>query len=156
MKKIIAILMLSLLVFTGCESKEEKTEVDNTISGSLVSLFNKEVDAKKSLDKIADTMSTTEIVPLNLMANELKDGDYVEGFDVEISGFKAGYSIKPMIGSIPFIAYVFEVKDAESFAETLEKNANLRWNICTEADEMKTSVNGNYVFFVMNPKSFDE
>ena len=61
-----------------------------------------------------------------------------------------------MIGTIPFIAYVFEVDDAESFAKTLEDNAQLNWNICTQADEMKITTVDNYIFFVMAPKSFEE
>ena len=31
----------------------------------------------------------------------------------------------------------------------LKENANLKWNVCTEADEMVSAVQGNYVFFIM-------
>ena len=61
-----------------------------------------------------------------------------------------------MIGTIPFIAYIFEVENPKKFAETLEEDAQLNWNICTEADEMKTTIVDNYVFFVMSPTSFEE
>ena len=40
--------------------------------------------------------------------------------------------------------------------ENLEKNADKRWNICTEADEMVVSAEGNTVFFVMSPSKFEE
>ena len=65
----------------------------------------------------------------------------------------------PMIGSIPFIGYVFELPnagDASSFIANLQKNANLRWNICVAADEMVTGSAGNKVFFVMCPESLEE
>jgi len=66
---------------------------------------------------------------------------------------------QPMIGSIAFIGYVFELEDgvsASDFAANLKQNANMRWNICVEAEETVTSVAGNKVFFVMCPKQFEE
>ena len=65
----------------------------------------------------------------------------------------------PMIGSIPFIGYVFELKDetdVNQFISTLKSNADLRWNICTEADEMVVCSVDKKVFFVMCPKYFEE
>ena len=38
----------------------------------------------------------------------------------------------------------------------LKANANLRWNICTTADEMVAGSVGNKVFFVMCPTEFTE
>ena len=46
--------------------------------------------------------------------------------------------------------------DVPSFIANLEKNANKRWNICVEADEMVTGSVGNKVFFVMCPTSLEE
>lgn len=60
-----------------------------------------------------------------------------------------------MIGTIPMVAYVFEVADPKEFVKTLEDNAQLNWNICTVADEMRVTVVGNYIFFIMAPKSFE-
>ena len=61
-----------------------------------------------------------------------------------------------MISTIPFIAYIFEVEEPKEFVKILEENAQLNWNICVEADEMKTTIVDNYVFFIMSPKSFEE
>ena len=80
------------------------------------------------------------------------EAGYLRGFDEEISGFKDGYVMGPMIGSIPFVGYVFQTEDNESadaLLETLKSKANMRWNICTEADTMITDVKGNYVLFFM-------
>ena len=65
----------------------------------------------------------------------------------------------PSIGSIAFVGYVFtldEGTNAEEFMSTLKDNADLRWNICVEAEEMVCELVGDKVFFVMSPKSFDE
>jgi len=84
----------------------------------------------------------------------------LSGFDnAEIKGFKSGAVFMPMIGSIAFIGYVFELDNAAdipAFISTLEKNANMRWNICVEAEEMVTGSSGNKVFFVMCPTSLEE
>jgi len=39
---------------------------------------------------------------------------------------------------------------------TLKDNANLRWNICTEAEELTVESEGNIVFFLMSPKNLEE
>ena len=84
----------------------------------------------------------------------------LQGFDnAEIKGFKEGAVFMPMIGTIPFIGYVFTLEDgtdASSFISKLKSNANLRWNICTTADEMVAGSVGNKVFFVMCPTEFAE
>ena len=88
-------------------------------------------------------------------AVELRDS----GFNEEIHGFSKGAMFGPMIGTIPFIGYIFEVDantDVAEFVNTLKTNANLRWNICTEADEMAVEAVGNLVFFVMAPAEFTE
>ena len=92
-------------------------------------------------------------------AMEVEEG-VLSGFDnYEVKGFKSGAVFMPMIGSIPFIGYVFELADgvsASDFVSNLKANANLRWNICVTADEMVTATSGNKVFFVMCPEQFEE
>lgn len=84
----------------------------------------------------------------------------LNGFDnAEITGFSEGVMFAPMIGSIPFVGYVFtldEGTNADEFVQNLKDNANPRWNVCTEADETVIEQSGNFVFFLMCPKSFDE
>ena len=84
----------------------------------------------------------------------------LSGFDnAEIKGFKKGAVFMPMIGSIAFVGYVFELESASetsAFISMLKKNANPRWNICVEADETVAGSYGNKVFFVMCPKSLEE
>ena len=82
------------------------------------------------------------------------------GFDnAEITGFKEGVMFAPMMGTIPFVGYVFVLEDgvdATEFVNILGDNANLRWNICTEAEEMIIEGEENTVLFLMSPKSFEE
>ena len=84
---------------------------------------------------------------------------YLTGFDdYEVKAFSDAIMVAPMIGTIPFVAYVFSVADgvdSATFASELEANCNPRWNICTAAEETVTEVVGNKVFFVMCPMSFE-
>ena len=82
------------------------------------------------------------------------------GFDnAEIKGFADGAVFMPMIGSIPFVGYVFDLAadaDVDAFKATLEANANPRWQICVTADETIIENVGNTVFFLMCPASLGE
>ena len=80
------------------------------------------------------------------------------GFNnAEITGFDEGVMFAPMIGSIPFVGYIFTLPDGadtEAFLQLLTDNADPRWNICTEADETVTGKAENMIFFVMSPAQF--
>ena len=93
------------------------------------------------------------------MATPIEAG-LLMGFDnAEITGFQEGVMFGPMMGTIPFVGYIFVLEDGadvDGFVQTLEDNANLRWNICTEAEEMVAEADGNHVFFLMCPKNFEE
>ena len=70
----------------------------------------------------------------------------------EIKGFKEGTMFSPIIGSIPFVGYIFRVDDGtdvNDFMKELKENANLRWNICTEADQMLVTNVDRTVLFAM-------
>ena len=45
--------------------------------------------------------------------------------------------------------------DGEAFMQTLKDNADMRWNICVEAEETVVGQSGNKVFFVMCPTSLE-
>ena len=108
---------------------------------------------------IAEALCANSVVPYSLAAMEVEPG-LLQGFDnAEIKGFKEGAVFMPMIGTHPFIGYVFVLEDGadtQSFISNLKSNANLRWNICTTADEMVAGSVGNKVFFVMCPSSFEQ
>ena len=181
MKKIIAILMalVMVLALAACskapvteeltteaevqvevEAEEESAAVSGesvaqTLAAEFKALAATETDAQAIADKLAASAAVAAINPISMPV----EPGFLSGFDnVEITDFESGVMFAPMIGSIPFVGYVFtlaEGADADAFVKTLEDNANLRWLICAMADEMVAVAEGNTVFFVMAPASLD-
>lgn len=85
---------------------------------------------------------------------------YLSGFNGAFTAeFVSATQFAPMIGVIPFMGYVFELAedaDVAAFIQYLKDNANLRWNVCTAADDMVIGTKGNLVFFLMCPATFEE
>lgn len=157
MKKTLSFILIVLsftLIITGC-GKGEDTKNDSTVAVKLVNEFKSEIAKSKDIKVVADKIIKTNIITPYVEYLEVEEG-YLPGFKEEIKDFNSAVVISPTISTIPFIAYIFEVDNPSEFAKTLEENANLRWNICTEADEMQVSVVDNYVFFVMSPNNFDD
>ena len=89
-----------------------------------------------------------------------ENAEFFAGFDnYRITGYRSGAVYMPMIGSIPFVGYVFELEDGTdpaAFLKSLTDNCNPKWNICVEADQVVAGAIGNRAFFLMCPKSMDE
>lgn len=166
MKKSKLILITITLIFAACfmsgcgqnsevkENEKQKVE-ETTIAGALAKQFKDEIKNEKDIEKVASSIAKNEKLGIQVDVSVLGNDDYISGFQSEIKGFDKVVAIRPMIGSIPFVAYIFEVENAEQFAKELKSNADLRWNICTEADDMEAVVVDHYVFFVMSPRNFD-
>ena len=182
MKKVIAILMAAVMVlsFAACSKapvtdEETSTEADvivndaaeetseavvtGSVADALATEFKAIASTGADAQTIADTLAASSAVAAIGPATMPVEPGFLNGFDnAEITGFDAGVMFAPMIGTIPFVGYVFtlsEGTDVVEFVKTLEENANLRWNICTSADEMVSAVEGNTVFFVMSPMSLE-
>lgn len=156
---LIIVIIGGLFILSGCSKEEEvkpKEEEDTSVAGILTSQFKKEIKESDNLFEVAKKISENEIIETSVDVVELKEKDYIAGFDKEIKGYDKAYVIRPIIGSIPFIAYIFEVEDAKEFEKELNDYANLRWNVCTQADKKSSAVVDNYVFFVMAPETFEE
>lgn len=108
---------------------------------------------------LAEGIVSNEKILFGGATMEVEEG-LLTGFgNAEITGFEEGVMFGPVISTIPFIGYVFEVADeasAESLVALLSENANQRWNVCTEAEETVIGTAGDKVFFVMCPKSLEE
>lgn len=141
------------------EQKPSTAPVASTLGQTLLADFKVKASSGMSTQAIAEALIANPAIKFNGGAVPVEEG-YLSGFDnTEIKGFKSGVMIAPQIGSIAFVGYVFELEsaaDAPAFKAMLEKNANLRWNICVEAEEMVSGISGNKVFFVMCPKSLEE
>ncbi len=138
--------------------EKEPEKAPDTVGTKLLAEFKSKAGSNSAYD-IANSIANGGSLPFMAGAMEVEPG-LLSGFDnYEVKGFKSGATFGPMMGSIAFIGYIFELEDgvsASDFISNLKSNANLRWNICVEAEEMVTGSSGNKVFFVMCPKSFEE
>lgn len=184
MKRIIALLMASLMVMsiTGCKGNENNTGDENTNPTESITapeestsdnsntadeattvgqilLADFKADSTGTAQEIADRLITNPVIEFMGGATPVEEG-LLSGFDnAEIKGFKEGVMFAPMMSSIAFVGYIFELPedaDVEAFKTTLKDSANLRWNICVEAEELIVESEGNKVFFLMCPKSFEQ
>lgn len=134
----------------------------NTVATKLQVAFRDYVTANPdaSAEEIAGALASNEAVaPIGPASMPIAEG-WLSGFSAEsITGFSEGAVFAPMIGTIAFMGYVFtlaEDADVEAFKTMLTSSADLRWNVCTEADEMICDNVGNKVVFVMAPLSFED
>ncbi|MBQ4129224.1 MAG: hypothetical protein IJD68_05580 [Ruminococcus sp.] len=152
MKRLITLLICVVLVMAlaSCGGS-------STVASGLLDVFEKNAD--KSAQEIADLMINDESIPFMGMTMPVEEG-LLNGFgNEEITGFSEGVMFGPAIGTIPFIGYVFTLSsgtDADAFVKTLNDNADLRWNICTEADELVVESKGDKVVVIMSPESFED
>ncbi len=163
MKKILVALLAVSMLFgvVACgnteSEKKEETKKPETVGEILLADFKK--DASGSAQEIADRLIKNEVIAFPGAVSPVEPG-FLSGFDnTEIKGFKEGVMFGPMMGTIPFVGYVFVLEDGadvDAFKTTLKDNANLRWNICTEAEELTVDSEGNIVFFLMSPKNLEE
>ena len=145
---------------------EETTEnAGNDVSGDTVgSMLLEEFHALKAENTAITTQEMADAILANPMIQfegatmEVEEG-LLTGFgNAEITGFTDGVMFAPMIGSIPFVGYVFALEDGadvEAFMQLLKDNADPRWNICVEAEETVVENADNMVFFVMCPSQFE-
>lgn len=150
---------------TEAPAEEDITTDENqgTVSGeslgqSLLAEFMA-ADASADAYSIAEKLITNEKILFMGGALEIEPG-LLSGFDnYEVTGFDKGAMFGPMMGSIPFIGYIFELPegaDTDAFITGLKDNANPRWQICVTADETIVEVNGNKVFFLMSPLTLEQ
>lgn len=163
-KRVIALLLVSIMVLSmvACgttkeDDKKEEGKKPETVGEILLNEFKDNPEG--TAQEIAERIIGNEIIPFMGGANSIEPG-FLAGFDnVEITEFKEGCMFGPMMGTIPFVGYIFVLEDGadvDAFVTTLKDNANLRWNICTEAEELTVESEGNTVFFLMSPKKFEE
>lgn len=163
--KIFAVMMVAMLTISmliGCGKKEESgSQTDSQITGGTVAtdlyiLFLDEIKNNTDLIQVSDKLLEADCFKDIATGSMAVEEGYLNGFNDEIKGFKNGVMFAPMIGTIPFVGYIFETDNPDDLMQTLADHAELNWNICTVADEMVVEKYDNYVFFVMAPTSFDQ
>ena len=145
---------------TEAVESTEETEVNDTptdtVASKLYELFETEIATTDDINEVANKLIEAEYFEeVSMTTMEVEPG-FLNGFEAEITGFNNGAMFAPMIGTIPFVGYIFETDNTELLIDELETNASLNWNICTTADEMLVKAHDNYVFFVMSPYTFGE
>ena len=162
-KMMLCLLAMSLLC--GCQKTVTDTPepdtnnvVENENQENQIKLADKYLEAFKeivenpeaelSTELIANKLVEKNLVEASLVADMVEEGP-LSGFTADVTGFSSAYRVGPMISTIPFVAYVFETENAESLINLLNENHDLRWNICTEAEDYAVTSVDNYVFVIM-------
>lgn len=163
MKKLIAILLAVFTLFgiAACGSERNASTPAVTAQGDAQQILD-DFYAKAKTDSdaltLASDLAAAEYLPFDCDAEPVEPG-WLMGFSAdEITGFAEGAQFSPIIGTIPFLGYVFTLEDnanVDTFMQLLKDHANPRWNICTEAEEVVVANVGNTVLFVMSPLSFE-
>ena len=135
------------------EGSNEGAANGESAAQTLLNVFYNEIGANPSAttEELANKIVAHESIQFIPMVVPAVEG-YLTGFDNEIKGFAEATTFAPGIATIPFVGYVFKLADGadvEAFKATLESEANLRWNVCTAAEEMVCENVGNTVFFLM-------
>lgn len=169
MKKIIALVLtlIMVLAFVACgetsqgdaaaPTPTEEAKAPETVGEKIYAEFK--ANHTGTALEIAERLIGNEIIQFMGGAMAVEEG-LLSGFDnYEVKGFKEGAMFGPMMGSIAFVGYVFILEDGadvEAFKTGLKDNANLRWQICVQAEELIVENEGNTVFFIMCPKTFEQ
>ena len=175
MKRILAAILAVTMVFglTACGKKDDNKETTTPVASESTTitpeftegtagetLWNTFLTAVKeneaaTPEEIANTIITTPVIPFMGGAMAVEPG-FLAGFNEEISGFEKGATFGPMMGSIAFVGYVFEMEegaDLNAFMDNLKAKSDPRWNICVEAEQTVVGAYNDYVFFLMCPLS---
>lgn len=86
----------------------QELDVDDNNWGETYSKAFLDNVSLNDCEKIANEIINSSLEDMNLVGMEVSEG-FLNGFSMEVTGFKSGYVFSPMIGAIPFIAYVFEI-----------------------------------------------
>lgn len=150
-------------VSSETEATEQATEGEaatgETLGQTLLTVFKDQLatNPEMTAQELADVLISNEKILFSGMTMPVEEG-FLMGFNADITGFEEAVTFGPMIGTIPFMGYVFtlaEDADVDAFVATLETNANPAWNVCTEAEETVMEAVGNKVFFLMCPVSLE-
>lgn len=142
---------------TSTPSEPSEPSANATVGQQLLARF-KQVGGSGTAEEIAEKMIEGDLLPFAPATAPREEG-FLSGFREDITGFSEAAVFCPIIGTIPFMGYIFKLPagaDVNAFISDLKSKANLRWNVCTSADEMVTGHIGQTVFFVMCPSEFED
>lgn len=136
-----------------------ETPAADTVGGAIAAIFHEQAADAESAEALANAILENYELPFMAEAFTIEEG-LLPGFDnTEITGFADGARFGPMIGSTPFVGYVFfldEDADLDAFKTLLADNANPRWQICVAAKQTVLETEGNKVLLLMCPLNFSD
>ena len=149
---------------SGKDEKEDSPTIikpsvkSGTMGKALWDSFQTAVtdDPKIGMEELANVLVTDPVIQFMGVAAPIETGaEYFTGFgEYQITGYDSAATFMPMIGSIAFVGYVFDLSDdtnVKKFIKALKNHCDPRWNICVEADQTVVGAVDDIVFFVMCP-----
>lgn len=161
MRNITACLLAAALLFSLAACGQKTPKEPETLGQALLQEFETKYQSnpKENLDSIAQAILAQKSIGFEGITSPIEPGPLMGFGNTQIQGFTEGIMFAPLISTIPFLGYLFRLNpdtDGNAFVQTLEQSADLRWNICTQADEVVVKQEGDVVFFLMCPRSMEE
>jgi hypothetical protein len=134
-----------------------------TLGETMWNAFQDAITANSavSMEELANTLITNPVIQFFGGAMPIEVGaEFFSGFgEYKITGYESAAMFAPMMGSIAFVGYVFDLAegtDVNAFIKGLTDNADPRWNICVTADQTVVGAIQDKVFFLMCPASMGD
>ncbi len=148
MKKIIAILTTTLMLFSlvGCSSNNVKR--DPVLSEDLTKVVEKIYDTAELDKDFVNSLKDYQTLELDDTNTEA----YLGNIDAEI---KEGICSVPWVNIVPYelvLVRVDENADVEAVKKAIKENANPRKWVCVEAEEVVVENIDNTILFLMAEK----
>ena len=156
--------LLLLSTLCACSGKGEDGVIRPTLKEGTMgaSLWNTFVTAAQDdptmeADAMASKLLEDPTVTFSGGVSPVEsEAEYFAGFgEYKITGYERAVMFAPMIGSIPFVGYVFDLEegtDPQTFIASLTDNADPGWNVCVRAEQTVAGAVGRRVLFVMCPE----
>lgn len=160
MRAMLSGLLAAVLLLSLAACGQQETEPD-TLGQAILQTFQEDyaADPQADLAALAQGLLTQETVGFQGTTTPVEPGILMGFGNTAIEGFSQGVMFAPVIGTIPFLGYLFRLEadtDGAAFMDTLKSAGDLRWNICTQADEMVVDQAGDVVFFLMCPYTLED
>lgn len=135
------------------------------IAAALVEKYAEYADLRNSFDDMmkdlpeADRISYEEFLASALANVKVEDLSFLMGLTEVPAGIKEAQQYQPAMMGQAYIGYIFRLNegtDVEAFKKALTEKADLRWNICTQANTIVCENYGDVVFFSMMVVKNDE
>lgn len=152
MKRTLSLFLAALLALTLTACGQTAATPGENLCQVFLDLHQENPEA--DVTALAEELLSHESIPFAGAVAQVEPG-LLAGFgNTEITGFQSAATFGPVIGTIPFIGYLFQLDDpgaGAAFCQVLQDAADPQWNICTQADETIVRQDGDLVFFLMCP-----